>query len=419
MMTKETFLQLLKDTSKREDVFKSFLNKYRNTFNTVISIQYSDKKYKGINIGEIFYHDFLKYVVDQLEKTDRIMSMDSWVLALAKKRAKDISQKITKSYVKYLLQTGGRENWDNFNVMLRNEFSPVIVKIVFKYFDHPRYKGFYNEVKSSLLMQLYISRVNNPAPIEKPIESIDAYVYRMLRNLAIKKKVREAISIDLGLGSDDVDFSKYDKSEEEELDWLDDEVGVGNAKDDYGQDDDNETIVVPLLHDQISYEEKMQAEKEVESYINLLPNKDQAELIRKVRLYGYDREVLADEEGCTRAYLDTRVARAMTALYKVALPQIKKRCKHMYLKNKENLTDEYYKSILDGFFLTDRSLEELADAFHKNNKDFTETLVAAFKEVKSIDAKIKKIYINEKDIEQYEEEEHRDQAFRSEIKFNV
>lgn len=91
----------------------------------------------------------------------------------------------------------------------------------------------------------------------------------------------------------------------------------------------------------------------------------------------------------------------------------------MYLKNKENLTDEYYKSILDGFFLTDRSLEELADAFHKNNKDFTETLVAAFKEVKSIDAKIKKIYINEKDIEQYEEEEHRDQAFRSEIKFNV
>lgn len=436
MMTQETFLQLLKDTSKREGVFKSFLEKYRNTFNTVISIQYSDEKYKNINIGEIFYKDFSKYVVDRLEKSEKTMSLDSWILILAKQRARNISQEVTKSYATYLLQTGGRENWDNFNVMLREVFAPTITKIVFKYFDHPRYKGLYKEVESSLLMQLYMSRVNNPAPIEKPIENIDAYVYRMLRNLAIKKKIREVISIELGLGSDDADFSKYDKSEEEEFDWEDNELDSTEvnkennihtkAEIDEGKDESQLNGEGNEGSTDDGGEADNAAKIKIERLLNLFPQKKRAQayLIRRMILEDRTADEMVEELHCSKAVLYNRKRRAMLTLSFVSLQYNTQECKEQFIKYKEHLKNEYYKNVLNVFFFANISFEKMATSFKKNKEKFSEDLAYAFEEIadiinektkrKMVDRKMnKKIYVTDKDIEEYVEEEYRNEALSS------
>ena len=130
MMTKENFLQLLKNKATRDDVFDSFLSKYRNTFNAIIGIRYANVKYQAINIADIFYNNFLKYVISELEGSNGTMSVDEWVPILAKKRCNAIEKQVPKAYVKHCLEAGGRENWDNFNVEVRKVFAQSIRSIV-------------------------------------------------------------------------------------------------------------------------------------------------------------------------------------------------------------------------------------------------------------------------------------------------
>lgn len=437
MLTKLEFLHQLKDASKqgKKDIFKRFLEKHRNTFKTIISIQYSDKKYNNIDIEEIFYKDFLAYTIEQLNRSEKSSSVDSWVLTLAEKRAKDISEKVTKYYAKHLLQTGGRENWDDLNVILRGEaFSKIIGNIVKKYFDHPKYGGYHNEIKLSLLMQLYLSRVDNPTPIEKIIDDIDAYIYSMLKNLAIRKNVREAIEVDLGLRDDSADVSIYGRSDAEEYNGIDDKSYAFDADDEgcqydedevddesslddgcemndmEDQEEENETTVEALLHDPTSVDDRAVAEQKLEKILNLMPRKDQADLLRKVMLYGYDRVELAEEMGCSRAVLDNKVSRAMIVLYEVALPQIRQECKHMVITNRDALTDEYQRDILSDYFLSNNTLKELAQKYGKKEADFTADLIKAYKKVKSISSKTKRVFVSDKDIEKYEEEERKQEA---------
>lgn len=419
MITTLEYLHLLKDASKQNKVFKSFLNKYRNIFNSIINIQYSDKKYNCINVEEIFYKDFLTYTIHQLEKSDSTNeSVDSWVPVLARNRAIDISAKVTKSYAKHLLETGGSENWRAFNATLMDEaFSRVTRNVVARYFDNPKYKGYFNDIRISLLYQQYEDRAGNPPTPRKPIENIDSYVYKMLSNFALKKKVRESIDAELGLEDGREDISKYDRSDAEEFDGLDDELHNSYTDDEGEINDDNHLYDDEFEDDNETTEElidspddKRLAEQMIEELLNLMPRKDQAELLRKVMLYGYDRVELAKEMGCTRAVLDTKVSCAMMVLYKAALPHIRYRCKHMVMTNIDMLTNEHQKEILKNFFLSNKTLEELAQAYGKKESEFSADLIKAYKKVKSISAKTKKEYVTDTDINRYNEEVRNEEA---------
>ncbi len=422
-MTLEIFLQLLKDTSKGKDVFDRFLKKNRSTFDTIINIKYSSKRYEDVDVAGIYYKDFMKFTINQLEIEKKSIPFNTWITELAKQRANFIRPMVRRSLAKVLLEKGGKENWDFLNEIIHTDFTPTCNKIVFRYFDNPRFQGLHEEVKSSLMALFYMSRGNNPAPITKEIRNIEAYIYQMLANFSKKKKTRTQIYEELGLDHDDIDIEKYNKSDENDLDSSEDELLVDElSPNDIDCNDDVNDGVTPsigesFLHEISSNEDRIWAEKEIEKLLSLFPAKkrEEAELIRKIKLLEYEPEELAEEEGCSVKYMYVRIKRAMTTLSVVALPYIKERCKKMFLENVDELNNEYYKNILSDFFLTDKDWQELSSLYHKPKKILSEDLIDAFKAIKTKNKEKDTNYSSDSDIKTYLENEQLQDAEKSKI----
>lgn len=432
MMTKENFLQLLKNTSTRDEVFDDFLKKveFRNTFNQIISIRYSNEKYNAINIADIFYNNFLKYVVKELESSNKTMSVDEWVPILAKKRCNAIEDQVTKAYVKHCLEAGGRENWDNFNVEVREVFAQTITSIVYRQYDRPQCRGLHEEIARNLLQHLYMERAAKHNPLPKPIENIDSYIYRMLNNLAVRK--RKFILEELGLDPD-LGLHPNQAAEEEEFDWEGEALDFGEEQandSDVEQEDNSDeaegAVMVPLYSDDsdedVECEEKakrrIEAEKMIEYYLGKFPEKkkEEVELLRRVYLCkDCDRVELAKEMGITLQDLDNnRIPRAMRTLISIALPDIKEKRGCMFNMHKDSLADPYQREILEKFFSDNKTVKELSKEYHKPLGEFKKDLISAFNKIKAIHTK-KRSYITDKNIAKFEEQMIKEESERGAI----
>lgn len=417
MMTKENFLQLLKNKATRDEVFDSFLGKYRNDFNVIIGIRYANVKYQAINIVDIFYNNFLKYVVKELESSNKTMSVDEWVPILAKKRCNAIEDQVAKAYVKHCLEAGGRENWDNFNVEVRKVFAQTITNIVYGQYDRPQCRGLHEEIERNLLQHLYMERAEKHNPLPDPIRNIDGYIYRMLNNLAVRKRI--CILEELGLDPD-LELHPNQAAQNNAFDWEGEALDFGKeqAKDSDAEQEDNSddtegAVMVPLYSDDsdedVECEEKakrrIEAEKMIEYYLGKFPEKkkEEEELLRRVYLCkACDRVELAKEMGITLQDLDNnRIPRAMRTLTSIALPDIKEKRGCIFNMHKDSLEDPYQREILEEFFSTDKPVEELAKEYKKPLGEFTKDLISAYNKIKAIHTK-KRSYINDKDIEKYE-----------------
>lgn len=414
MMTIEYFLLLLKDESKREAAFGQFEKKYRNIFDRIINIKYSDKRYEAVDVHRIYYTDFMPFVINQLEMENKSIPFDNWVTKLADKRVKDIKPKVHKSLAKVLLEKGGRENWDYLNDMMYTDFLNIVNNAVYHFFDKKRYSNYYDDVRNALLAYFYESRVNNHTPTGE-VKNVDDYIFTMLKNIAIGKKTRNLIDQELGLDHDDVDSKKIDRAkDDDDLISMNDELSSGDVKTDEEKNINDNSIFEIFKQDQSSNEEKIWAENEIERLLNLFPNKnrDEADLLRKRMLYGHEYEELALEYDCSIGNMHIKVHKAMVRLSIVALPQIKMRCKRMFVENVDSLKNHYHKNILNDFFYTNSDLEEIASLYKKTKSDFCKDLVKAFSEIKKINAKKQSIYMTDSDIEDYKKNEHSEKAVK-------
>ena len=430
MMTKENFLQLLKNTSERDKVFDDFLKKYRNTFNQIVSIRYSNEKYNAINIADIFYNNFLKYVVKELESSNKTMSVDEWVPILAKKRCNAIKDQVAKAYVKHCLEAGGCENWNNFNVEVREVFAQTIISIVRRQYNRPQCGGLHGEIERNLLQHLYMERAAKHNPLPKPIEDIDRYIYRMFNNLAVRK--RKCILEELGLDPD-LALHPNQAAEEKEFDWEDEALDFGKeqANDSDAEQEDNSdeaegAVMVPLYSDDsdedVECEEKakrrIEAEKMIEYYLGKFPEKkkEEEELLRRVYLCkACDRVELAKEMGITLQDLDNnRIPRAMRTLISIALPDIKEKRECMFNMHKDSLADPYQVEILEKFFSDNKTVKELSKEYHKPLGEFKKDLISAFNKIKVIHTK-KRSYITDKNIAKFEAQMIKEESERGAI----
>lgn len=413
MMTIEYFLVLLKDESKCKAAFGQFEKKYRNIFDRIIKIKYSDKRYEAVDVHSIYYTDFMPFVINQLEIENKTIPFDNWVTKLADKRVKDIRPKVRKSLAKVLLEKGGRENWDYLNDMMYTDFSRIVNNVIFRYFDKNKYSIYYDDVRITLLTHFYESRVDNHQPI-KEVKDVDYYLYKMLKNIAINKKTRNLIDQELGLDHDDIDLKVIDRTDDDDLSSMSDELSSGYVKSGECQSINNNPILVVFKPEQSSNEE-IWAEIEIEKLLSLLTVEypDEAELLRKRKLYGHEYEELAEEYGCSVGNMHTKVQRAMVTLTIVALPHIKERCKKIFNENVDFMENQYYKDILYCFFRTNANLEEVRSFYKKKRKEFYEDLVKAFSEIKKINAKKQSIYMTDSDIEEYKKNEHFEDAVKS------
>ena len=235
-----------------------------------------------------------------------------------------------------------------------------------------------------------------------------------LTNLAKKKKTRVTIDQELGLDHEDTDMKEFDKTEDDEVELDGKDLlltdDLEHTKDEFA------SMAEDLLSEQGSNEEHIWAEKEIEKLLTLIPKSEAADLIRKVMLWGYDYEELAYEEHCSVAYMYTMVNRAMTSLMKVALPYIKVRCRKIFVQNAADITNEYERKILDEFFSTSKSLDEIALSYHKKTKLFTKDLINAFRKVKKIHQGKVMGYRTDDDIADYLDFEMRQDAQNTMLK---
>ena len=459
MKTKETFLQHLKDTSKRENVYNNFLNKYHNTFDTVISIQYSDKKYECINIGDIFYKDFQKYVVDQLEITDRAMSVDSWVLNLAKKRAKDISKEVADTLMNYVVTTGGSENWRIFFDLLGNEYKDVLNKTLDYCFRDSKYQQFKDgsnyrrlkdDAKDIFFAAFFEDKVClNTAPVDvrkkneedgsADIDNVNSYLVTWIKNKANSK--RKEIDLLLGISNhNSINSGTPGPKEIDEEDGGDilihDGSNVDNSIRENGEfiDGDTEETEKPNVVDNSSEEVVRAAKGKVKALLNLFPQskRSQAYLLHRIVIEDRTNEEMAKELNCELSVLYNRKRQAMITLTLVSLQHNIQECKKNFIKYEKYLENEYHKEILNAFLLEKTSVKQLATSFNKRKGDIYKDIALAYEEIVDIinnETKIKVrerkekrkeiTYITDKDIEVYEKEEQRNEALRSQIKLNA
>lgn len=406
-MTQEIFLQLLKDTSKGEGVFDRFLQKNHTIFEQTIGITFSGDKYSDIDIKGIYYRNFMAFTIGQLEQSKQVTPFNEWVTKLAVDRVSYIRSDVNKCLVKSFLEKGGREHWDSACELIRKEYSSVIKGVVSKNFDNIKYHGYYEDILGSFFTIFYLDRVEKPNPINK-IEDLDSYLFRMLDNLAKKKKTHDLIDKELGLDHGDVEFDKHDKSDEKESEIIEIDMSPKGFV----------SMVDAFLTEQGDCNnDKEWAEQEIEKLLALMPKpkKDtgkssEADLIRKVMLWDCDYEELAIEENDSVGYLYTRVNRAMFTLMKVSLPYIKAKCKKIFTQNSCYLNDKYQSTILEEFFFTNKSLSCMALLHGKSMPEYIKDLVNAFKKVKKLNQENIKEYPLDSDVEIYLEEEVRQDA---------
>ena len=415
-MTQEIFLQLLKDASKGKDVFDRFLQKNRNIFEQMIGIKFSGKKYVGIDVEGIYFNGFMDFAIDQLEHSKINLPFNEWISKLAVDRVVNIRSTVNKCLAKSLLEKGGRGNWDDAYELICKEYPTLINRVISRYFDTAKYNGYIEDVRNIFMTLFYLERVKSPNPI-KEIENMESYLYRMLANHAIKKEIRLAIDQELGLDHYDSDIKEFDKTEGDEFELNNNDSLLTDDSDRMAEE--FASMAEDFLSEQGSNEEKVWAEKEIEKLLTLMGKSKDADLIRKVMLWGYDYKELAREEQCSDKNIYLKVSRAMYALNSVALPYIKLRCRGIFYQNAVDLNNEYERKILDEFFSTNKSLDKIALSFNKDKDKFTKELINAFRKVKKIHKEKKIGYVSDDDVVDYLNSEMRQDAKKTILKIKT
>lgn len=404
-MTQDIFLTLLKqlcDPSTRNEVFDKFLTKNRSIFDQAIGIMYSDPKYSEVDVKGIYYANFSKFVVHKLEKAEVGTTFEEWVSRLAKDRANEIRSSVNKELIKVLFPRTEKENWDTTCCLILEEYSNMFRYVAYKYYDNAKYNRDRANIPFILQNLFYEKRANyllemqakNPRAIvrkdgngETEIqENFDGYMYTMIAHFA--GRIRP--EVDAELGCDHYDQTVPDKSEDDEIDDI---YNIGNddtetpSRSDVKirtQDDADITNDETLLTDDEDFGASVEL---IENLLKKMPNQEQAELIRKRILWRHTYEEMASEERCGIDYMRTRFNKAMDAFIKVSLPEVRNRCKTMFKKYGQSLTNEYHKSILGAFFSSNQSMSEIATSFGRGDKEFSAELVQAYKLLKKCDKK--------------------------------
>lgn len=359
-MKPSVFVQLLEDPQKGERDYSRFLIKHNGKFDNAISIRFSAKKYENVDVSAVFYDNFKEFIIQDLSligddvPDDRD---DNWVYDLAERRIKKIRPEVNKKLAKILTQMGGAKNWGLACEIVYKEYQNVFKKVVSDYFRDDIYRGHGQEIVNILFQRFYLSRVN-ATPIAF-IENYEGWLYICLRHLAnrVRKEIDQEIIIRDGNNiSLDSILEKITQAAESSPSPDSTDKVPNNVTDGLIEDPDPDWAHALL-----------------ERYLRLIPNPKYAELIRAIKLEGIPVETMAEEWKCSIAAIYNMMNEAMTALVRVALPEIRKRNLKKYKKSQsyfkahpedKELTD-YEKKILKEFFEDGKKVEELAIKHHR------------------------------------------------------
>ena len=404
MITPFIFLKLLNDPDKQQSCFDSFIRKYKTKFDNSISIRFSAKKYEGVDVSAFFYHNFKEFVIKDLSVVNQDVSFDNWVYEMSERRIKSIYSDVNKEVARILTQIGGASNWGIACEIIYTEYHNILNEVVFSNFRDDKYKGLKRDIADILFQRFYLSRIN-PAPIAS-IENYEGWLRTCLRNLANRDRdiieeeviIRDGDNISLNQNISNHARTGCDPTSDtvDEFTESQSQMPITSVSEDETElegDDDK----VPFVDDSNDSTSSDTARALLESYFNLMTNPMYVELIRAIILEGVPVETMAEEWKCTNAAIYNMKNEAMTALVRVALPEIRKRNIKKYKKIQSYLKlnpddqrfSDYELMILKKFFEDHKSVEDIAKEYHREPytmaANIRKALKALYKFAQSLD----------------------------------
>lgn len=416
MMTPYILGQLLKQSSKQEIYFNSFLSKNKCKFDNSISIRFSARKYEGVDIHKFFYDNFKEFVIKDLEYVNDKVEYENWVYDLAEKRIKEIRSKVDREAARILTQKGGEENWKLAYDIICREYRDVIMNVVLSCFKDDKYKGYKEEIAHVLVQNFYISRTN-PTPISS-IENYENWLFVCLKNFSNNKRkeietelgIRDIITISIDSNQDNKVKKECSSSAESEF-TMDTIESTSQPSTHLIQDEnDNEVEATSQRSEALDIPDEGESENELERYFALMTSPKYVELIRAIKIEKVPVEVLAEEWDCTKAAIYNMMNEAMAMLVSVALPEIRVRMKKMYLKCEPffntNTIDvelfDYEKIVLKELFENGLRLNDIALKYHRPLSTTSAKMYSALNKVKRIYHNLdKENYLKDEEVESY------------------
>lgn len=424
------FESSLKNKQKRLETFDKFLNRYKQTFDKVISLKYGDDKYEGVDIASIFYDNLIDFVEKEAKNDHGCTDIPTWVNRIGRIRADNIINEVNREAVRILTNKGGVENWDKAYTIMESAYDDVIKKVVYSKFKgmNKHYAAIYRSVSTYFYEGRKKSGANKP---KKEIKNYKAWLTTCLRHKADEK--REKIYEELGIDHADLPENLKDEQDPNEdfevdnykVDQNEDFSESDNGKEDNMSDtamydEENQQEENDVNNDEETDNEEIKATQkdtvvlttdnyfnELEHYINMMPEKTEDDIrykdfLKDDLLDERDNEWLIDKYEIPSGIYNLR-RRAKSQLFKVALPDKRRQFKSLAIKYVNFIADKKERQIIQQFFIDGKSYEEIAKTEKTTPSNIGNKVVVALHNLVKRAKDDPWEYANDEDIEIYED----------------
>lgn len=286
---------------------------------------------------------------------------------------------------------------------VKSQYAVMMENIVRKYFSGEKYRGSFREVYDTFATEFYKYLLTVSKEKFLATENFENYLFVSVSNFCRNTTHRKAMDVALGIEEDIFSpFSYYNDRAEEADNPSDCRPLVFLATE---EKDSASRIKNPEQEDD-GDSSSLWAEKLLNGYINQISNDYYRLVLNAVLIEGMEREDFAEEQGkkVTAVYND--VKRAIDALIKVALPDVKVRTRSLFFNNKEELSSKD-QEILERFYYGETSEKEISDvlkSYSNLRKQANRVRLESEKELKSEAREQRRI---EKEQEELKKEQRR------------
>lgn len=217
------------------------------------------------------------------------------------------------------------------SVSVKSQYAVMMENIVRKYFSGEKYCGRFREVYDTFVTEFYKYLLSLSKDKFLEADNFESYLFVCVSNFCKNQSRRRAIDAALGIDEEVSLFTVYDEPINE--DQLVEQPATDNDKDSASR------IKIPDHSDDDDGDDHW-AEELLDYYINQIQNEYYRLVLRVIMLGRMSREDFAEEQGKKLSAIYNDISRAMDALIRVALPDIRFRTKSMFKKYQDELSRE-------------------------------------------------------------------------------
>lgn len=386
-MTKvQKFSYSLDEVELGGNVYKRFVEKYKNVFDEAIGILFSNEKYKIVDVPKFYYEELQAFVSQEAKKQNGECNFNEWVQRLAIKRAEIIKPIVDRHLIDAYVSMGGRSNWNNAFPLIFDLYEDVFEGVIGLCYRNEKYNGRKKEILNILHTLLYMDLEKQGMKGLVIQKSFKAWLATVLRNLANNKRnvIDTELCIDHYDSENKVENSSDDENSDDESFLQSSTTPEIEDKDNFYGEDESHDYGEPQEssvsnHTDDSDENGGYFVRELEELLHLMPNQHYAEVIRSIEIKGVSRSDYALRTGKTIAAVYNEINEAKTMLVRVALQNKPQRMRYIYRRSSELIEDKYQKDLLGRYLIYNVPVRRLSVIYKKREPQIWNDIIKAYR----------------------------------------